>query len=227
MTTRPFTDSQRGFNIQPGISVDQEPIERTFENILARDGQFGEAFAWVVALQAWQLNELDTALALAGHDDVGVANGVDLPMSEGIITSDSTQIDLTGGDTFTLAEGHSYILQCFVQHTLMGNNRQSVWGWHDGTVFQGFASTVDGSADVGGAVPCQFLTAKLVGPGSYTVRRASGTANDGNVVAQVAIQQGRPGEPPPEPPEWLELLGAGTQINLANNNGPIEGPWPP
>lgn len=202
MSNSPFvTEDDRGFRIQPGIAI--VPVQQTFENILARDRQIEDWIKYLDEVVLWMVNELDTAQAYLGTGiQGGPANGGDVVWTE-LETTNSAEIDVVGGapgSAIRLAAGHRYILSAELQHTGMGQNRQSVWQWHTGTSFVGTPMTVDGSADVGGAISAIDLTLKLTTPGAYTLRRLSGNALEGQIEALASVTQSSPDEPPPTAP---------------------------
>ena len=235
-----------GFRIMPGIQHGgdetvpgqmNEPVQRTMENILETVGfesggdtgiSIEARLEYLFEVVAWLLIELAVAEAIMGHEGAGVSNGVDLPFNEGMVTTEASQITMNGAGVISVAEGHNYAIECFIFHTLMQNNRTSQWSWHDGTNNVGFDALLNSSADAAGAVPASHLTAKLVGPGTYTLRRVGGTADDGAVVAIGSVIQGAPGNTPPTAPTTFGESGAEALAAalFAARKSPLIGPWP-
>jgi len=209
------------FRIMPNIRHQEgpinEPVQRTFENVLDATVTNRDAIIYLYEAVDWLVTELDTEGAIA-YADSQVSPGNDGALSgfDEFQSTNLTDITQPNNSQFEVVAGHPYFLQAFLTMEFTNQNDQCDFQWYNVTdaAYVGQAITFYGR-QFAGNIPVPRLTAKLTANAVYEIRQLNANQNPFNISCFVDIEQLRPANPPPTRPLLpADVDGAATLLQL-------------
>jgi hypothetical protein len=217
-----------------------EPVQRTFENILSYLGVPSDEFAPGITVEdrlkylydvvAWMLIELDTNVSIGVSEGLTLAAGDTFDVTQAI-NQDDTELSIDAGldQVRLLAVDRVYLLKAYIQVEFTNLNDDATYQWFDVTngVFVGTPITLFGRQGAGNN-PVYYLSNVIPAPTDLELRVVAGSDTVPAYECRLEANQSPPNNPPPTPPGGpasQSMNSRMTHWNTRNNN--FVGPWPP